>query len=211
MKDYVLVLLIGYLFGLFQTSYLLGKLFYKVDVRTLGRGNAGASNATENLGFKFGILVGLIDVLKATLSILLIKAIYDISFDSSGGALLYANGAGVILGHNFPFYMHFKGGKGTASLIGMLLGMNPILGLGGMFVITIFSLISDFIAIGTLALVIYVVIATSVLGVGTSSVIISVAIGVMSMYMHRKNFIRIMKKEESRVSRVLGKKGRQKK
>lgn len=211
MKDYVSVLLIGYLFGLFQTSYLLGKLFFKVDVRTLGRGNAGASNATENLGFKFGLMVGLFDILKATLSILVIKVIYDVTLESDGGTLLYLNGFGVILGHNFPFYMGFKGGKGTASLIGMLLGMNPILGLGGMLVIVIFSLSSDFIAIGTLALVIYVVIVTSVLGFGAPSLIISVAIGIMSIYLHRNNYMRIMKKEESRVSRVLGKKGRQKK
>lgn len=208
MIKYATVILIGYIFGLFQTSYLLGKLFYKVDVRTLGRGNAGASNASESLGIRFGVLVGAVDIIKAVLSILLIKMLYDVTFDMNGSGLLYLNGLGVILGHNFPFYMGFKGGKGTASLIGMLLGINLLFGLGGMAIITVFSLVSDFIAVGTLSLVLYVVIVTGFMAVGWLPFAIAVLIGMMSLFLHRKNFVRIFKKEESRVSRVLRKKNK---
>ncbi|HAS73727.1 MAG TPA: glycerol-3-phosphate acyltransferase 1 [Clostridiales bacterium UBA8960] len=205
MMDFLIVLSIGYLFGNFQTSYLLGKWIYKLDVRALGRGNAGASNATESLGFKFGVLVGVLDILKAIVSIWMIKVMFNVGFDSSGSMLLYLNGLGVILGHNFPFFMKFKGGKGTASLVGMMLGLNPFFGLGGMLILLITSLVFDYIAIGTFALVVYTIIVTVLMDAGSGPIAISVIIAFMSTFLHRKNYIRILRKEESKVSRVLGK------
>lgn len=203
MKDFIMVVLIGYLFGMIQASYLLGMWLYKVDVRKYGKGNAGASNATEAFGFKFGALVGVIDILKAFISLVLISYLYKANFRDSSSVLLYLNGLGVILGHNFPFYMGFKGGKGTASMVGMMWGLNPLFGLGSMVVMTVVSLVSDFIAIGTAAMLVYAVVVTMVFSESTISLVIMICLSAMSLYLHRQNFIRIRRREESRVSKVL--------
>lgn len=203
MKDYIIVVLVGYLFGMIQASYLLGMWLYKVDVRKYGKGNAGASNATESFGFKFGALVGVIDILKAFISIALISYFYEAHFRESTSALLYFNGLGVILGHNFPFYMGFKGGKGTASMVGMMWGLNPLFGLGSMIVMAVVSIVSDYIAIGTAAMLAYGVVVTLLFSDSYSSLVIMICLSAMSLYLHRKNFARIQRGEESRVSKVL--------
>lgn len=109
----LLSIIIGYLLGIIQASYLLSKAIKKVDIRTLGFGNAGMSNAVESLGWKFGLLVGFIDVGKGILSILLIKSLFQIDFNPSGSILLYLNAYSVILGHIYPFHMNFKGQRNS--------------------------------------------------------------------------------------------------
>lgn len=203
MVEIISVVLIGYLLGNVQTSYLLGKLIYKVDIRSLGKGNAGASNALESLGFKFGVVVGMVDILKGTLAVMVARywAPGEISLQYIAGLL-------AVLGHVFPFYMNFKGGKGTATLIGMMLGINLWMGVGGMLAIVIFTIVSDYIAIGTLALVLYFIVLSQWLGHGGVALGVTVFTCVLSIYKHSQNFIRIKNLEESRVSQVLLKKNR---
>jgi len=203
MVEIFIVCLLGYLLGNVQTSYLLGKLIYKVDIRTLGKGNAGASNALESLGIKFGLIVGLVDVLKGTLAVILAKG-----WVPGEVSLQYVAGFLAVIGHVFPFYMHFKGGKGTATLIGMMLGINIWMGVGGMLSIICFTLLSDYIAIGTAALVVYFIAISQWFRHGDIALAITVIMCALSLYKHRHNFIRIKNREESRVSRVLFKKNR---
>lgn len=205
MLDYFVVILLGYLLGNIQTAYLLGKLVKQVDIRTMGHGNSGTSNAVESLGWRFGVIVGLIDILKGVLSILLVKWFFNVSFDADGALLLYLNGLSVILGHNFPFFMGFKGGKGTATLVGVLWGLNPLFGFGSMIVVLIITLLTDYIVMGTMALLIYFVSATLYLDLGIGAVSIALAIVALSIKMHWPNFIRISKGQESRVRKVLRK------
>ncbi|MCD4714345.1 MAG: glycerol-3-phosphate acyltransferase [Clostridiales bacterium] len=203
MRDYIIVIILGYLFGNVQAAYLLGKKIKKVDIRTLGHGNAGASNAVESLGKKFGFAVLLIDMLKGIVSILLVKMIFNVGFDSEGALLLYLNGYSVILGHIFPFYMNFKGGKGTASMAGILLGLNIWIGLLGMLIVTVAAIVSDYIIIGTLALTIYIIGLTVFLDLGTGPILISVFGALLSLKLHLPNYKRIFLGTEGKVSRVL--------
>ncbi|MDW7661419.1 MAG: glycerol-3-phosphate acyltransferase [Bacillota bacterium] len=205
MRDYIIVIILGYLFGNIQAAYLLGKTIKKVDIRTMGHGNAGASNAVESLGKKFGFAVLLIDMLKGIVSILLVKAIFNVGFDSDGALLLYPNGYSVILGHVFPFYMNFKGGKGTASMAGILLGLNIWIGLLGMLIVTIAAIVSDYIIIGTLALTIYIIGFTVFFDLGTGPILISIFGALLSLKLHLPNYKRISLGTEGRVSRVLKK------
>lgn len=110
-------ILIGYIFGCFQTSFFLGK-FYKIDIRNYGSGNAGTTNVNRVLGKKAGIIVFIIDIIKSVLAYLLCKTLFK-----SDLAGIWA-GVGVILGHDFPFFLNFKGGKGIASTIGLVLVFN---------------------------------------------------------------------------------------
>ncbi|NCC80194.1 MAG: glycerol-3-phosphate acyltransferase [Clostridia bacterium] len=203
MRDLMLAALIGYLLGNIQAGYLLGKLLKKVDIRTLGQGNAGASNAVESLGWKFGVLVALIDILKGVAAILLLKSMFSVGFNKEGALFLYTSGYFAILGHIYPFYMKFKGGKGTATLIGILLGMNPVYGIIAMFILAGVTFATDYIAIGTLSLLFYVLFMTIFKDLGLWPVMITIAGGLLSIWLHLPNFRRIQNGQETRLSKVL--------
>lgn len=207
MKDYFIVALIGYIFGCLQFSYILGKLLRNVDIRNMGHGNAGASNTVISLGWKYGVLVALLDISKAVASVMLIKALYkDVADPNLFNFYLYLNGLFVILGHNHPFFMNFKGGKGTASLIGMLIAVNIPLAVLGILTIIIVTLITDYIALGTIALVLIVVAATLYLKLGLGAVTISMIIAALAVYNHLPNIKRIIRKEEKGLRQAIKKK-----
>ena len=120
----VLALVIGYFCGCFVTGYFYGKS-QKVDIRTMGSGNAGTTNTLRNLGWKAGAVTFLGDCFKCVLAICLVRVL----FRKDGADMLkllelYA-GFGAILGHNFPFYLKFKGGKGIACTAGLLVAFCP--------------------------------------------------------------------------------------
>ena len=117
----ILCLLTGYVFGLFQTGYLYGKMHH-IDIRQYGSGNSGTTNALRVMGKKAGLLVFMGDFLKTVFACLLVRLVMR-EAPSVDLYVLYA-GLGVVLGHNFPFYLHFKGGKGIASMAGILVSMD---------------------------------------------------------------------------------------
>ncbi len=117
-------LVIGYVFGLFQTAYLYGKL-HGIDIRNYGSGNAGTTNTLRTLGTKAGLIVLLGDIMKCILAIVLTNMLFRNSHPDEIYLLKIYAAAGAILGHNFPFYLHFKGGKGIAATAGMILSFHP--------------------------------------------------------------------------------------
>ncbi|MCI8898777.1 MAG: glycerol-3-phosphate 1-O-acyltransferase PlsY [Lachnospiraceae bacterium] len=117
-------LVIGYVFGLFQTAYLYGKL-HGIDIRNYGSGNAGTTNTLRTLGTKAGLIVLLGDIMKCILAIVLTNMLFQNSHPDEIYLLKIYAAAGAILGHNFPFYLHFKGGKGIAATAGMILSFHP--------------------------------------------------------------------------------------
>ncbi len=203
MRDFIIAAVIGYLLGNIQTSYLLGRYVKKIDIRTLGQGNAGASNAVESLGWKFGAVVAIVDVLKGVVSILLIRQLFNAGFDAEGAPLLYIAGYSAVLGHIYPFFMNFKGGKGTATMIGILLGMNPVYGVMGILIIIITTFITDYIVVGTLALVIYITSMTFFRDLGLIPLVISILGGLLSIKLHLPNYRRIQEGSETKLSNVL--------
>ena len=114
----LICLAVGYVCGLFQTGYLVGKINH-VDIRKSGSGNAGTTNALRVMGWKAGILTFAGDVVKLVVAAVIIRFLYR-GTDCLPLLVMYA-GAGVTLGHNFPFYMNFKGGKGIAVMAGLVL------------------------------------------------------------------------------------------
>lgn len=118
----VLCVLTGYCFGLFQTAYLYGKL-HGIDIREYGSGNAGTTNALRVLGKKAGLVVFLGDLLKATIVCVLARVVGTAYFPHMLYPMILWSGLGVVIGHNFPFYMKFKGGKGIAATAGVILGL----------------------------------------------------------------------------------------
>ncbi|MCI8401274.1 MAG: glycerol-3-phosphate 1-O-acyltransferase PlsY [Lachnospiraceae bacterium] len=115
----ILCLVLGYLFGLLQTGYFVGRMM-KTDIRTKGSGNSGTTNALRVLGPKAGIAVFLGDFGKAFVLCVILRLFYGRILPEMALMLMLYGGFGVILGHNYPFYLGFKGGKGIAATAGIL-------------------------------------------------------------------------------------------
>lgn len=121
----VLAIVIGYIFGIFQTGYFYGKS-KGIDIRKQGSGNAGTTNSLRVLGWKAGLITFVGDLFKAILAVVLVHMLFKDTYPDAIKLLdLYA-GFGSVLGHNFPFYMKFKGGKGIACTSGMILAVCPL-------------------------------------------------------------------------------------
>ena len=119
----IICLAIGYVCGLLQSGYLVGKLHH-IDIRKSGSGNAGSTNALRVMGWKAGLMTFAGDVLKCFAAVLIVRGLYHGS-NCLALLMMYA-GAGVTLGHNFPFYMKFKGGKGIAATAGLIISTTNI-------------------------------------------------------------------------------------
>ena len=120
----IICLAMGYVFGLFQTAFFIGKM-HGMDIREHGSGNAGTTNALRVLGTKVGLLVFLGDALKSIFAVILTRVLFGGQYPDIILLLCLYSGAGVIIGHNFPFYMNFKGGKGIAATAGWVIAFNP--------------------------------------------------------------------------------------
>ena len=148
--QFISAIFIGYLFGCFQTSYFISKKFGNKDIREMGSGNAGASNVISEMGWKFGILTGICDVLKAFIPVKLILFIFPSSFLQV--ELMSLAGMGAILGHIFPFFMDFRGGKGVACYIGLLLAIDWSIGIVAILFLIILTVITDYVSIASILL-----------------------------------------------------------
>lgn len=151
-------LVIGYLFGLFQTGYIIGKI-KKVDIRQMGSGNAGTTNAMRTLGAKAGILTFVGDCAKTILAMVLCKLLVSHFYPELYADLRYTigmyAGLGAVLGHNFPFYLKFKGGKGIAASAGFILafGTWPMIAIGFVVFFGI-VLVTRYVSLGSICLMI---------------------------------------------------------
>ncbi|MEE9599974.1 MAG: glycerol-3-phosphate 1-O-acyltransferase PlsY [Anaerolineales bacterium] len=197
----IIAILIGYTFGSIQPAYFLSKLVGKIDIREHGSGNAGASNITAIMGWKYGFIVGLVDVLKGIFAVVVVKWIYPDSPD-----LAYLSGMMAIIGHIFPFYMKFRGGKGVAALVGMMFGLNWKLGILFLLLVALPALLTDFIVIGSFTSFIALPIVTYSLGYPIVFTLMSVCLTILVIYLHRANIQRIINKEELKISAVIKKK-----
>ena len=116
--------LIGYAFGLLQTAYIYGKI-HGIDIRQHGSGNAGTTNTLRVFGTRAGLIVLAGDIAKCMVALAIVTALFKGSHPKTVYLLKMYAAAGVILAHDFPFYMNFKGGKGIAATAGLILSFHP--------------------------------------------------------------------------------------
>jgi glycerol-3-phosphate acyltransferase PlsY len=124
----IVFLVLSYIIGAFPTAFIIGKLVKKIDIREHGSGNVGASNVFRVVGKRWGIFVLVIDILKGVLAVLLWQPVCELT---GGGPLLsrrflFVCGITAIIGHNWTVFLNFKGGKGVATTLGVLLGLFPL-------------------------------------------------------------------------------------
>lgn len=201
--NFIFASIIGYLFGCLQFSYLIAKVFKKIDIREHGNGNAGASNTTMVLGWKYGIIVALLDISKAIVSVSVVSFIFGHAMNSDTlNIIKYLTGMFTIIGHNYPFYMDFKGGKGTASLIGLLLALDWRMALIGILSIVLITIITDYIALGTIVMMISFVICTFLFKYNIYTLYSSIFLTLLSVYKHLPNIKRIINGTETGLRKV---------
>lgn len=187
---YLPAILLGYLLGCSNMAYYIGKA-KKKDLRSAGSKNLGASNAAVLLGWGAGVTVALHDIGKAAVAVLLAKWLFP-QLEYAGAAA----GVAAVLGHIFPFYLKFKGGKGLASFYGMALALDWKLGILAGLVIVLATLITDYIVIGTFSTI---VVVPTYLGIVFHSLVLAAIVCIASFvifYKHRENIGRIIRKEE---------------
>ena len=182
---YLFAILLGYLLGCSSMAYYIGK-WKKQDLRTGGSGNLGASNAAVLLGWGAGVSVAVHDIAKGALAVLAAKWLFP-ELEYAG----VAAGVACVLGHIFPFYLKFKGGKGLASYFGMTLALNWKLALLTAVVIVLVTLITDYISVGTFSTILLVPTYTAITTHNLLlTLILCIATGVM-IFKHWENVVRI--------------------
>ena len=202
--EHILFLILSYLTGSFPSAVWVGRTFYNKDVREYGSGNAGATNTFRILGKGAGIPVLLMDVLKGWASV---NYIYFLSsFPSTPSAffeLQLAFGIAAVIGHLFPIYTGFRGGKGIATLLGLLVGLNPIAAISSIVVFIIVFLISKYVSLGSiLASVAFPVVVFFILdkeNVNSSLELFSIFVPILTLITHQKNIERLIRGEENKV------------
>lgn len=184
MFPYIAAILIGYLLGCSSMALYIAKL-KKVDIQAKGTGNLGASNAMMLMGWGAGVLTALHDIGKAVLAVWLCSRLFPVAPYAG-----LVGGVGAVLGHNFPFYLKFKGGKGLAAYFGMVLMTNWKFALCLAVAIALITLITDYIFIGSItAAVVFPVYVAVVVGM-TALAIVCVA-SLVLILKHKDNFIRL--------------------
>lgn len=205
----IICLCIGYIFGLFQSGYLYSKS-KNFDIRTKGSGNSGTTNVIRTLGFKAGVITFLGDCLKSMLAIVLVRILF--ANEGAEGVIilgLYA-GLGAVLGHNFPVYLHFKGGKGVATSVGVALFTNIWVAIIALITFYIVMKTSKYVSVGSMSLLGVFAIGTILydqwIGMGLSTVamqrevyILVLILFVLSVFMHRANIKRLMSGTENKI------------
>lgn len=194
------VALFGYIVGSFQTAFFIGKLAKNIDIREHGTSNAGASNVTIVMGWKYGVITGLIDILKGVIAVLLVKYIFPHS-----SLYPFLAGTMAVLGHIFPVYLRFKGGKGTATIVGFALAFDYRLGLILTLTIILMTIITDYISLASVIMYTLLPISNYLFGYGMVLVYLGIFLAIISYFKHYDNMVRIYNGEEKGLRGVLKK------
>ncbi len=195
---YVIAAIIGYLIGSLNFAIIVGKLFYKTDVRNFGSKNAGATNTMRTLGVKAGIAVFLLDTLKAVIAFLIISLI---PIGRPVSAYLAATAASI--GHNYPVFFGFKGGKGVTVSLGAVCCFNPLAGILTLAVGVVIIAIFKYVSLGSIAAAFVSPFLTYWLYTGeykTLAVILNIILALQIIVRHKKNIISLIHGNERKIS-----------
>ncbi len=186
--DYIVTALISYLFGSIPFGYLFAKILLKKDIRNVGSGNIGATNVLRTGNKSLGYLTLILDIAKAVVPVIYIKFNYP--------DLIYISALCTFIGHLFPIWLKFKGGKGVATFVGILISINVYYALVFGIVWAITFLISKYSSLSSLFASISVPIYLLIINQG--NIIFFIIIFVLIFYTHRENIKRLINKEETK-------------
>lgn len=208
MLERLLCIGIGYIFGLFQTSYFYGKR-KGIDIREHGSGNAGSTNALRTMGAKAGGIAFLGDCFKCVFAMLTAYFLFRGSHPDTVKLFTLYAAAGTILGHNFPFYLKFKGGKGIACTAGLLFAFDLRLMFAALVVFLLVYFTTHYVSLGSICVYVTFVVGLILLGeMGKIHVsdaclpemyLLVTMLAALAIWKHRANIVRLIHGEEGKV------------
>ncbi|MFN1663440.1 glycerol-3-phosphate 1-O-acyltransferase PlsY [Staphylococcus aureus] len=196
----IVMLLLSYLIGAFPSGFVIGKLFFKKDIRQFGSGNTGATNSFRVLGRPAGFLVTFLDIFKGFITVffplwLQVHADSPISTFFTNGLIV---GLFAILGHVYPVYLKFQGGKAVATSAGVVLGVNPILLLILAIIFFIVLKIFKYVSLASIVAAICCVIGSLIIQ-DYILLVVSFLVSIILIIRHRSNIARIFRGEEPKI------------
>ena len=207
---YVIMAIIAYLIGSINFSVILSKKFAGFDVREKGSGNAGSTNMLRSVGKKAAALTLICDVLKGVVAIVIAIIVGNIIQDSNKELLLQIAGIAVVLGHTFPIFFQFKGGKGVATSLGILLMSNWQIGLICLVFALVLMALTRMVSLGSCAAAVLFPVLTLFINdhytvltegkQGSTYLVYSIIMAVIVLFNHRSNIKRILNGTENKLS-----------
>ena len=193
---YLLIAVVGYLLGNISVGILVAKLYGIKDIRKVGSGNAGSTNVLRNLGWLPSVLTLVGDCLKSFIAAQLGRCL-------AGDVGLLIGGTAAILGHDFPVFFKFKGGKGIAASLGMILTINPWLGISLTAVVVLIAALTGYVSLGSITVSVVYTFCIAVLLRGNphywAYIGFSIFASLLSLFCHRKNIQRLLHHEENKL------------
>lgn len=197
MINYLIIILVSYFIGSISTSYIIAKRMMGVDIRTQGSGNAGSTNVLRTLGKKAGIMTFVGDLLKGVIAVFIAKAIATISHIDIATAA-YIAVVFAVIGHNWPIFLGFRGGKGVATSLGAMIAVNPVVALSCFAFFILIVYVTKYVSLG------------SVIGVCTSPIImlfignnkglaVALFLSASVIFKHRENIKRLLSGTERKI------------
>ena len=201
--EIILFVFLAYLTGSFPSAVWVGRTFYNIDVREYGSGNAGATNTFRVLGKLAGIPVLFMDIFKGWIAVNYVWLLGNVSSLSS--ELFFENqlafGIAAVIGHLFPIYTGFRGGKGIATMLGILIGLAPYAAIFSLFVFVLVFLISRYVSlssmVASIAFPIFVMFIWN--SINQSLNLFAIFVPILSLITHQKNIERLIRGEETKV------------
>ena len=199
----VICLAVGYIFGCFSTAYFVGKA-HGIDIRKEGSGNLGSTNALRTLGVKAGLMTFVGDFSKAVIPIFVLRYVIYTSAPEYGMLMAMWLGLGVVLGHNFPCWLHFKGGKGIAVTAGVILAIAdwPVI-VCGLLIFVIIVFLTRYVSLGSLIVAFYLPVNMFLYQrenpFFTYMLVVSLIFTALAFFQHRSNIVRLLHGEERKV------------
>lgn len=204
----IIALAVGYVLGMFQTGYIYGKC-HGIDIRSEGSGNAGSTNTLRVLGIKAGLVTFAGDLLKAILAVVIIHLLFRERYPDAVKVLELYAGFGAVLGHNFPFFLKFKGGKGIACTSGVILSVCPMAVPVCLPLFIIVVAVTRYVSLGSILVVIVYLIQAVIFGqlgwLGLKAgvlwefYVVSACFTAMGLWRHRANIRRLLNGTESKI------------
>ena len=197
----VFLIILAYLIGAIPSAYIFTVKIKGVDIREIGSGNVGATNAARALGLKYGIIVALLDILKGFLAVSLV---YFLMGNNINQSIVYLSGLAVIIGHDFSVFLKFNGGKGVATSVGVILGLEPIILLFLVIIWFLIAVITRYISLASVLSALILPAVAYLISAETIAILFFLVFGLLIVISHHENISRLIKGTENKFGRSDG-------
>lgn len=192
---FIVILFGSYLLGSIPTGFIVTKYIKKIDIREYGSSSTGATNVFRALGFKWALLVALSDILKGVIPIIVGKALL------TNQVMIVLLGVAAVIGHNWPVFINFKGGRGVATSAGVVIALLPLISLFVILVWLIVLRLSRYVSLASISAAFSFPFFVYLMESSRIYFVFSLILAILVIYQHRKNISRLLAGEESRVSK----------